>query len=193
MVEDLAGHPPKLVIMELSVLVRNRTVPTRSGVGLSASIRQVRSAVRAFVAAAPRLPSRQDIGEAWLRADVDLFESARWTAVSVGPVRVGQGWQEEFHEPTDRGWAALSALAKSGCAVIVLDVPRHPGSPVPPEFRGRLDRTIARLRDAGLRVLTIPTVPAEGFADEVHLNRAGAQPVRRRLAEALRPMIEGRR
>lgn len=187
-VEALLERPPRVTIIEMPVLVRNLRPPTRPPPGLVESLQQVRSAALAVVSAAPRLPTMQDVREAWWRRDVAVFETGTWPVARLDAADIELARMGHFHEPDRRAMALLRALAGKSRAVVAVELPHHPSHPVAADHQQALDRVNQALRDAGVRIFTSPEVGASGFLDRAHLNPAGAAAIRAVLVREL-PMF----
>ncbi len=184
-VEALLERPPRVTIIEMPVLVRNLRPPTRQPPGMIESLQQVRSAALAVVSAAPRLPTMQDVREAWWRRDVAVFETGTWPIARLDAADIELARMQHFHEPDRRAIELLRALAGRSRAVVAVELPHHPSHPVAAAHQQALDRINRMLRDAGVRIVTSPEVGASGFLDRAHLNPAGAAAIRGALVQEL--------
>jgi len=177
-VEALLERPPRVTIIELPVLVRNLRPTTRPTPGLVDSLQQVRSAALAVVSAAPRLPTMQDVREAWWHRDVAVFESGTWPIARLDAADIELARAQQFHEPDRRAIGLLRMLAARSRAVLAVELPHHPSHPIPASQQQALDRVTESLRGAGIRIFTSPDVGTSGFLDRAHLNAAGAAAIR---------------
>lgn len=189
-VEALLGRPPRVVVIEMPVLVRNLRPPERPPPGIVESLEQVRSAALAVVSAAPRLPTMRDVREAWWRRDVAVFETGTWPIARLDAAGIELARTQQFHEPDRRGIELLRELAGMSRALIAVELPHHPSHPVSAAHREALERVNRELRSAGVRILTPPEVGASGFLDRAHLNHAGAAAIRAVLVQQLAMLLE---